>query len=221
MSLRAEAYEKVRDEILRGGLEVGARTSEREIAEQRVGMSRTPVREALAVLVATGVLDQTPQVGVEVRRIGADQALRAVRLRAGMEPVMAEELAGIERDLSELRAAIEEMGAALEASEQIEFMLADTRFHAALARLGGFDTSVTGLQGLRDQVHLFRLTHPLSSEEMQAVIGEHWELLVAFESRDRPRAVAAATGHLAATRERIEAASSGERVPEDELAVSR
>jgi DNA-binding GntR family transcriptional regulator len=222
MSLRAEAYEKVRQEILRGHLEVGERTSERVIAEQHVNMSRTPVREALAVLIATGVLDQVPQVGVAVRRIDAEQAVRAVRLRAGMEPVMVEELVKHDdADISELRDAMESMYGAFDANEAVAFMLADTEMHTALARIGSFNTSVTGLQGLRDQVHLFRLDYPLTHKAMQAVISEHEELLAAIEARDAERAVQAATGHLAATRERIEAAEAGEPTRERELALQR
>jgi DNA-binding GntR family transcriptional regulator len=221
MSLRAEAYEKVRDEILRGGLELGARTSEREIAE-RVEMSRTPVREALAVLVATGLLDQVPQVGVAVRRIDAEQALRAVRLRAGMEPVMVDELVSLDAgDLSKLRDGMSEMCSAYEGEDAVEFMLADTRMHTAVARLAGFNTSVTGLQGLRDQVHLFRRNHPLTREDMQAVLGEHDELMNALEARDEERAKHAITAHLAATRERIGAAQAGDPARERELVLSR
>lgn len=220
MSLRAEAYEQVRDAVLRGGLERGTRTSERVIAE-RVEMSRTPVREALAVLVATGLLDQVAQVGVAVRRIDAEQALRAVRLRAGMEPVMVDELVSLDADLSVLRGGMDEMCGAYEREDAVEFMLADTRMHTAVARLAGFDTSVTGLQGLRDQVHLFRRDHPLTRDDMQAILGEHDELVNAIEARDEERAKRAITAHLVATRERIGAAQAGDPARERELVLSR
>jgi DNA-binding GntR family transcriptional regulator len=210
MSLRAEAYEKVRDEVLRGNLEFGERTSERVIAEQMVGMSRTPVREALAVLVATGLLDQIPQSGVAVRRIDAEQALRALRLRAGMEPVMVEEIVSQHADISELREALDAMYVANDENNALEFMLADTRMHTALARVGGFSTSVTGLQGLRDQVHLFRLEHRLTPADMQAVLAEHDELLSSIDEQEGKRAKHAIATHLRATRERIETAPAGE-----------
>ncbi len=220
MNLRAKAYEKVRDEVLRGRLKQGERTSEREIAEQRVGMSRTPVREALAVLVATGLLDQVPQVGVAVRRIDAGQALRAIRLRAGMEPVMVDELASLDTDLSELRDAMYAMHSAYEGNNAVEFMLADTRMHTTLARLGGFNTSVTGLQGLRDQVHLFRLDYPQTRDDMQAILGEHEELMAAVEARDTEAAKRAITAHLIATRERIGSAEAGAAAPDRALVRS-
>lgn len=221
MSLRADAYTKIREMILRGRLSSGERTSERTIAERYVHMSRTPVREALAVLTATGVLDQIPQVGVEVRSIDADQTLQAVRLRMGMESVIVDELAGGSGiDSRELRDAMQTMESASQTGDRIEFMLADTRLHTELARLGGFTTSVTTLQGLRDRVHLFRLQQPLTEPQMREIVDEHRALISAIEDRDRSRADEAIRVHLEATKARIEGAKAGKAEREPELAAS-
>jgi DNA-binding GntR family transcriptional regulator len=222
MSLRAEAYENIREKILRRELAFDELTSERVIAEEHVHMSRTPVREALAVLIATGVLEQTPQVGVRVRHIDAEQALRAVRLRIGMEPVMADEVASLsDPNLAELQGAVSDMIHAYERDDEIAFMLADTHLHTELARQGGFATSVTGLQGLRDEVHLFRLDTPLTSSEMSDVLREHAALIEAIEGHHPRRAEHAAIAHLQATRARIDGAEAGEVVGERELEISR
>jgi DNA-binding GntR family transcriptional regulator len=211
MSLRVQAYKQVREQILREGFERGSYTSEREIAAALGDMSRTPVREALAVLTATGLLDQVPQRGVAVRSIDTEEALRAVRLRLGMEPVMVEELISIEQpDLSAFEDAMEAMRAAYADGDEVEFMLADTEMHRQLADSGGFSTSVTGLQGLRDQVHLFRLEHPLTSDEMDTILSEHELLFSAVEEHDSERATAAITGHLLNAVERIEAAGEAD-----------
>src|SRR5947209_8772550 len=118
MGLRAEAYQKIREMILRGEIPLGERTSERVIAESYAYMSRTPVREALAVLTATGVLDQTPQVGVEVHGVDSEEALQALRLRIGMESVIVEELVGQGGvDSDELSLAMETMRSAFETGD--------------------------------------------------------------------------------------------------------
>jgi DNA-binding GntR family transcriptional regulator len=221
MTLREQAYNKIREEILRRNLAHDRLTSEREIAEEHVHMSRTPVREALAVLLATGVLEQTPQVGVKVRRINGDQALRTIRLRLGMEPVMVEEITSLSNvNLSELNEAAAAAVAAYEQDDPIAFMLADTCLHTGLARAGGFTTSITGLQGLRDEVHLFRLDNPITSAEMSDVLQEHADLLEALEAHDRKRAEDAVIAHLEATHARIDGAEAGELVREDELEMS-
>lgn len=215
MTLRAEAYAQIREGILRGHALFDERTSERAIAEHYLGVSRTPVREALAVLEATGVVNQIPQVGVEVHAIDVDEALQAVNLRLAMESVIVDELAGSgDRDLDPARSAIDRMRSAGESRDPIEFMLADTDLHTELARVGGFGTSVTALQGLRDRVHLFRLEHPLTPSQMAEVLDEHLALIGAIEDGDPSRAGAELRSHLAATQARIEAFRASQRVDE-------
>jgi len=185
-------------------------------------MSRTPVREALAVLTATGVIEQIPQVGIEIRRIGSDEASRAVQLRIGMESVVVAEVSVQERrESDELTAAMDTMVSASEAHDHAEFMLADTRLHVELARLGGFGTSLTALQGLRDRVHLFRLQQPLTEEQMQDVLEEHGALLNAIQTGDQSAAGEAIRVHLDMTRTRIEGAEAGEVESEPQLVRAR
>jgi DNA-binding GntR family transcriptional regulator len=204
-NLRRQAYAALRSLILRGALMPGTRTSERALADQ-VGMSRTPIREALAVLEATGVVDQIPQVGVEVHRTSFEDALQAVRLRMGMETEIAAEAAArgaIESD--ELRASRDALADALQNDDQIGFMLADTRLHREIARLAGFGTSLTALEGMRDRVHLYRLHHgrPLDHGDARIVDQEHIALLSAIERREPDAAAKVARGHLEATAERL------------------
>jgi DNA-binding GntR family transcriptional regulator len=219
VSKRREAYEAIRELILRREDPFSSpdeRTSERVIAEQYVGMSRTPVREALAVLTWTGLVDQIPQSGVEVRKIGSEEAVQAIRLRAGMEATIVEELAthGLESD--EPREALRRMDERCESTDEIGFMLEDTAFHVLLARLAGFHTSLTMLQGLRDRVHLFRLKQPLDDGAMHAVQEEHAALVDALEARDVDAAATAMRTHMESTRARIEGAAAGQvaRAPE-------
>jgi DNA-binding GntR family transcriptional regulator len=212
MTLRADAYKRIREAILRRELGFAERTSERALARRYFDEgSRTPVREALAVLAATGIVEQIPQVGVEVRRIDSDEALRAVRLRAGMEPVIVEALVsrgGL--DSAGLRRSLEAMESAFNESEPIDFMLADTDFHTELTRLGGFGTSLTALEGMRDRVHLFRLIQPMRDSEMREVIDEHSRILGALEGDTPDAAVDTICAHLDATQGRIEAAAEGQ-----------
>jgi DNA-binding GntR family transcriptional regulator len=222
MSKRAEAYEAIRDRILRDEAPFEKRTSERAIAEQYVKMSRTPVREALAVLEGTGVVDQIPQVGVEVHQTGPAEALQALDLRIGMESVIVEELAGRDGlDLGTLDNTMKAMESARSSGDRIEFMLADTRFHKELTQLGGFHTSVTALQGLRDRVHLLRLRQPLSEEQMGEILDEHAALVGAINADDPVRAGEEIRSHLGAAKARIEEVNPAELRDELEPAFRR
>jgi DNA-binding GntR family transcriptional regulator len=139
-----------------------------------------------------------------------------------MESVIVEEIAGMTgHNLDDLEAAMEAMRSAHAEGETIDFMLADTRLHVGLARGGGFFTSVTALEGLRDRVHLFRLQQPLTEEQMHDVIDEHSNLLNAIDAGDPDAAVDRLRVHLGRTRSRIDAAAGGERQREPELTLSR
>jgi DNA-binding GntR family transcriptional regulator len=206
VSKRTEAYLAIRGLILSGSLPVGKRTSERELAEEYVHMSRTPVREALAVLTATGLIEQFPQSGAAVRDISQDEALRAILLRGGMETVIVAELAATRPnpESDEFAKAGDTMKRALRGDVgTVDFMLADTSFHCELARLGGFASAVTTLQGLRDRVHLYRLKDSLTPEDMRHIVMEHNRLLERLKKGDKNGATAAMRRHLQAARNRI------------------
>lgn len=207
---RVRAYHAIRERILRGQEPFGTGspqepTPERTIAEDYVEMSREPVREALAVLEATGVVDQELGVGAGVHETSPAEALQALQLRKGIEAAIVREVAkhGGELDLGALRDALEAMRQACAEGDQIDLMLADTDFHTELARLGGFDTSVTALQGFRDRVHLLRLRRPLARSEMDEIVGEHDAMVAAIEAENVEAAVRDAEAHLEAAIERI------------------
>ena len=78
------AYEAIRKAIIRGRYAPGAQLVERMLAEE-LGISRTPVRDALARLVAEGLLEQMPNLGVFVRKLDRHEAIQLVELRQVLE----------------------------------------------------------------------------------------------------------------------------------------
>ena len=203
MHKREQAYNYIRGRILDATLPGGSRTSEREIealAERdKISMSRTPIREALAVLAASGLIEQIPQIGARVRRIDAAEALRTLRLRSGMEGVIVDELATHEHpDLQQAKAALKRMRRA-GSEDPSTFQLADTEFHVALALAAGFFSARTSLEGLRDRIHLFGLGTGLEQRATRAVLAEHRVLLARIADHDRDGAVEALNAHLAAS----------------------
>jgi DNA-binding GntR family transcriptional regulator len=176
------------------------------------------VREALAVLTSTGLVEQVPQSGVNVRDISSEEAVQALRLRGGLEATIVEELATHGLDSDEPRELIERMEQRCQYTDEVGFMLEDTAFHVLLARLGGFHTSLTMLQGLRDQVHLFRLKQPLTESAMHEVVAEHTAIVDAVGAQDVQAATDRMRAHIEATRARIEGASAGQTAKQPEYA---
>jgi DNA-binding GntR family transcriptional regulator len=181
----------------------GTKTSERAIAEE-LQMSRTPVREALAVLEQLGIVEQTPQVGVRVRQISLQEAENTLRIREGVEGAAVER---IQEDDSNRR-AVEELQSSVDAMTDLKsdvhaFMKADTDFHRSIVRLAGFSSHVGIMQSLRDLIHLHRLQHDLPKQgEMDAIVAEHAEIVRAISAAEG-KAMPAVDEHLANTLERL------------------
>ena len=83
-SVREAAYGHLRDSILRGSLLPGTRISEPNLAEQ-LGISRTPVREALQRLSQEGLVELTPAKGARVRVLSAEEVREVYEARAMLE----------------------------------------------------------------------------------------------------------------------------------------
>jgi DNA-binding GntR family transcriptional regulator len=203
MNLRDQALDGIRNLIFSRELEIGVKTSEREIAE-KLHMSRTPVREALAILSESRMVDQYPKVGVAVRDVTLDEALRILRIRSGVEGVVVEQLASIKspRVIEDLRLMVHEM----KATKDIHvFMDADTSFHCQMAGLAGFATGIGTIRSLRDRLHLFRLTRlSPTPQEMDAIVKEHQAIVDAIAgSSDGDECVKTLKEHFTSSQARL------------------
>src|ERR671916_2505167 len=101
------AYERIRGYVLGGELPPGARLGQVELAE-RLGISRTPVREALRRLAGEGLVDFHSNRGFRVADLGLDAVLRRLEVRAILEPGIARLAAQrqTERDVELLKGCI-------------------------------------------------------------------------------------------------------------------
>ena len=83
-SIREAAYKHLRDAILSGLLAPGKRVSEPAIAEQ-LGLSRTPIREALQYLAKEGLVEMVPNKGARVRQLALKEIKEVYQVRAFLE----------------------------------------------------------------------------------------------------------------------------------------
>jgi DNA-binding GntR family transcriptional regulator len=226
-TMRLEALERIRREILSGAWNIGKMKSEREIAEE-LGMSRTPVREALAMLVHFGLVENYPQVGVKVHVPTLSEVDQALQLRRGIETVVVEELARQRED--------DAVHAVAQAADNVRMLLAhadvrsadarmqireaDTVFHTEMARWAGFGSSVDIIRSLRDRIHVYRSYAPFSSEqEHMGTVEEHRMIVEAIRLGNPRKARRALVAHLTHTRDRI-GEDAPVRVPRKESAYA-
>jgi DNA-binding GntR family transcriptional regulator len=197
MSQGLDAYHRLVAEIRAGSLGPGARLLETELAD-RLGISRTPVREALRMLEGDGLVVHQPRVGATIRRLDPSEITELYEMRGVLEGTAARlaARAASEVELAELEAINTEMDAAL--AEPARLSALNAQFHAALinaARNRYLARSVAGLQ----KTLLILGPSTMGAEPRPArAVAEHAAILTAIRARDGAEAEAAMRAHIAA-----------------------
>lgn len=153
------ALEKLRSLIFSGKLGAGTDHLESELATT-LGMSRTPVREALLVLEGQGLVDVRPRRGVRIRPVSPADMMEIYDVLTELESLAARDAARNGHDAKALRAlsdAIDDMDLALLREDRAAWAAADDRFHTELVRLGGNSRVEAISQLMSDQVRRARL----------------------------------------------------------------
>lgn len=160
-SLRVQAYRHVQRKILSGEIPPGGKVSEQAIAEE-LGISRTPVRSALAELESEGLLEQVPRYGTIVRRADRRDLVDLFDLRRALESFAAEMAAPIitAEDLSILDGLCDRMYEQIEQVQSAQreldddqilsrFVDADMEFHLVILRSTGNRRLMQSVAGSR------------------------------------------------------------------------
>ncbi len=153
-----KAVEGIRDLIFSGELPAGSDHLETELAE-RLGMSRTPVREATLVLEAQGLLEVRPRRGVRVTALTATDMHEIYEVLTELESLAAfraAEAGYSKEELSGLADSIKEMEASLKDNDRERWARADAAFHDELVRLGGNGRIIAIVSNFNDQVRRAR-----------------------------------------------------------------
>jgi DNA-binding GntR family transcriptional regulator len=129
------AYERIRSMVIEGEIPPGARLGQVELADQ-LGISRTPVREALRRLTGEGLVEFLPNRGFRAAGLGLDEVLRRLEVRLLLEPGVAR-LAAERRTDEHLVALNAAIGREASAATRIAAHDASRDFHLALARATG------------------------------------------------------------------------------------
>ena len=190
--LSTVAYGAVLDMILRGAIAPGELVTERQIAA-RLGMSRTPVREAVRRLEGEGTVERQRSGALIVRPYSMEEFLQALAVRRLLEGEAARLAAG--KVSPELLAAARERIARLRRDGLAESARRDDRdFHAAIAEASGNPVLATTISDLRKRTAMFRLGR--LPERLDQVCDEHVAILDALASGDGEAARAAMQTHI-------------------------
>ena len=198
LTLRDQTYRGLLALILSGELPPGSPLDERVLTE-RLGVSRTPFREAIAVLAREGLVDVRPYRGFSVhlpspKEIDDLYQLRRVlegfAMRLAVENISNADIARLERVLD---AGI----AALEADDLEAYGVHDAEFHGSLSRLAGNEPLIETLERLALRIQMGRATANKNIHFAKAAADERDAILGALRARDADRAVALMDAHIA------------------------
>lgn len=193
---RAElVYRALRTAIRDGEMAAGERLRETDIAE-KLGVSRTPVREALQRLTAEGLLSVTAGRGVIITEFDKQQVLELYALREVLEgaaSAFAAERAS-ETDIETLRHLIEEE--ARGSNEGRSLAAANRAFHAALCEAAHNRYLTSAINALADSIDLMQGTTIAAEGRRATAEAEHRAIVDAIERRDPATAERIARDHI-------------------------
>ena len=195
VSLTEQVRDAIRTAIVSGEFEPGKPLVERELAAQ-LGVSKTPVREALKLLHTTGLVQVNSYEKVVVRTIDADVARQMYEARLGVEPLcvrLAVERGGAADDAAR---ALEEADLALQADDPIALGLANRKFHRGLYSLSGNGFLVDFLDRLQDLAVLAAVAGWRRAPTFTTEAKEHRAVLEAFRAGDAEAAESVMRDHI-------------------------
>ncbi len=197
-TLAEDLRDQLEDWIVSGALLPGTRIDEVELAE-RFKISRTPVREALKALMATGFLEARPRYGVTVAAISIPMLLEMFETMAALEGLCAKLAArrATQKEKVALRAIHERLAASVGVETEEAFYLINWDFHELIYEASHTEFISTQTRALRRRLAAYRKHVTFRPGRMAATIIEHDRIIRAIEEGDPEAAFRAASEHVA------------------------
>ncbi|MER7081412.1 transcriptional regulator, GntR family [Saccharopolyspora kobensis] len=199
---RELAYDHLKDTVLSDPSMQGQFVNEQALADE-IGVSRTPIREALLLLAAEELVQLVPKRGAYIAPVGGREIRELFEIRAMIECYAARR--AIELDAvpeAEMRAELDAQRALAGEGEDRAFIDRDHRFHSALVRAVGNDMLSKTYDGLRArQIRAGIVALFARGDRRKAVLVEHEAIVDALVAGDAEAAEAAITSHLSATQQ--------------------
>lgn len=207
-TFREAAYQAIKQAILAGELEPGQPLVEERLAA-RLQISRTPVREALAILEHEGLIAPILRRGLFVCRLSREQVVELFTANEAVEPYLARRAAfyATPEQLAALEATIRDGETCAEERDVAGFLRSGRVFHGGVGLAAGSPTLAQLVERNEERVDLFLMSYgkAVDVEMMRASNREHLAIFRAIASRDPDAAARLATYHAQSTRERFAA----------------
>lgn len=189
LPLRDVVFKTLREAILKGDLAPGERLMEIKLANQ-LGVSRTPIREAIRKLELEGLVVMVPRKGAEVAKITEKDLRDVLEVRASLEELaisLACERISDEK-IKELKSALEEFRTVIGGNDVTKIAQMDVAFHDVIFEATNNARLVQMVNNLREQMYRYRLEYLKDFSTHERLDEEHMQIFEAVSERDSERA---------------------------------
>lgn len=202
MKLKKATYhvkvaDMLRDLIMTGKLKEGDKINENELCET-LGISKTPLREALRVLSVEGLIRLVPHRGSFVTKPTFEEIAEMFDVMSLLEGFCAKEACAklTAKDFARIEKLHAKLEENFEIRDQEEYIRTNNQYHSLVQKIAGNRTLNQIVNGLRKKILLYRFQSLNLPERFEHSIREHRDLLEAFRQRDQKRAEALMRKHL-------------------------
>lgn len=185
LPLRDVVFNTLRQAILRGEMEPGERLMEIQLA-QKLGVSRTPIREAIRKLELEGLVIMIPRKGAEVAHITEKDMRDVLEVRSTLEElVVSLAIKNVtEEKLNELKAANKVFESAIVSKDVVNIVEADVKFHDILYSMTNNPRLIQIINNLREQMYRYRLEYVKDARTHSILISEHNDIIKQIKEKN-------------------------------------
>lgn len=197
LPLRDIVFNTLREAILKGELQPGERLMELQLAS-KLGVSRTPIREAIRMLEQEGLAVTIPRKGAEVASMTLKDMEDVLEVRDALDELAAKVACKrIDKDqLARLKAARDEFIESTQSGDVKKIAEADVKFHDVIYEATNNTKLINLLNNLREQIYRYRVEYLKNAENYPVLIKEHNAILDALEAGDTNKVTKAMHVHV-------------------------
>ena len=198
LPLRDVVFNTLRDAILTGKLVPGERLMENQLAE-KLGVSRTPVREALRMLELENLVELVPRKGAQVLDMSEKDIVNILEVRSALEglatSVACKKMS--KEDLQQLKNMEVDFEKAVADNDVEHFVDIDEDFHDLIFAATENDKLINIFRNLRIQLYRYRMAQAKNNEtSMSTIVAHHRSIIRAIENHDSEEGASIAQGHI-------------------------
>ena len=210
LPLREVVFNTLRQAILRGELKPGERLMEIALSN-RLGVSRTPVREAIRMLELEGLVIMIPRKGAQVAQITEQDMIDVLEVRLGLEELAVRFACEriTDEELEKLGEAVQEFEKSITNADLSALAEADVKFHEIIYQATHNQRLVQIINNIREQMYRYRIEYLKDVESRKRLLKEHYAIWAALKNRDKDNAVKYICTHIVNQQEAIRRSLDG------------